>query len=875
MNGRVGLTILFVVCSVLNAESANAKESERSLENDTIVLGQPADAPQDKTDEARESPPTEAEPVEVEPVEASQVPEEGPTSDAEQKRERIVLTISGGVSLGAYEAGLNWTLLHLIRASQDPSNAAAFKSQLDLVSATGASAGNINVFLSAVEWFDRSATPDPIDNLFWKAWIPIGLDQLFPGDRSCADYAGILGQGADKCISSSEAYNPDDGVFSRRAFDGIIEALKQRMSGQFAASDVVFPIGVTVSKVNPERVSGTSFASLDVKTQRFAVVLDAKIVNGHLEFHQSKAKHPSLVGNQLFLPSKGGVVSHDDVIEVIKASSAFPLAFGPVELNYCLEAQLTDGNECTTPSKERFFDGGLFDNLPMGLALETIAHTPDPHQPHRLVYLDPDHRRNLNIVSKPNQGASAADSGHGIDYLLGLIGRFVSVARDYELQSNIRFAGPATAQTDGTSRYLPIFGGYLGAFAGFLARPFREHDFHAGVYDGLFYVSSLQCQETSDVPVERAKCLIKRFDEYLKLLNIVKTTATAYIAKRALYAELKDLVGEAAWQGFELANPEQLMPLGNVPQPSETYPGKEKESIPTADALMPAIFDGLQVIREKHITRGAEPGFITVLKQLDGLGSQIKRSTQDSCGAALFENRDALLGSIAKQIARRLVVLEGIAAEKAEKAFELEQELNPDAKEDFRAGPWVAGASQFIAESFYNGLEYDARAVWSPSTIPVNAHWFARTIDVLIPYYVTGDLKEGGLEAGYLPSLHLLWAGSGLAFPLAPLAWNRQEKELGGRAGVSFMWSGRWRGTLSRVEAGSYVRAHYHDLRGSAVIGAEVAVQALFNHIRISANMDLQEIGSASRSASAEKLWTIRLGASNFNGLAYWFGRVF
>ena len=87
--------------------------------------------------------------------------------------QRYSLTVRGGVSLGAYEGGINWALLRVLQG--DPS--------ASLTTVTGASAGNINAFLSAVEWCQspaHSAAESPRDNLFWKAWIPVGIHGLFP-----------------------------------------------------------------------------------------------------------------------------------------------------------------------------------------------------------------------------------------------------------------------------------------------------------------------------------------------------------------------------------------------------------------------------------------------------------------------------------------------------------------------------------------------------------------------------------------------------------------------------------------------------------------------------------------------------------------------
>jgi hypothetical protein len=59
--------------------------------------------------------------------------------------QRYSLTVRGGVSLGAYEGGITWALLRALE--NDPG--------ASLTTVTGASAGNINAFLIAIEWCQR------------------------------------------------------------------------------------------------------------------------------------------------------------------------------------------------------------------------------------------------------------------------------------------------------------------------------------------------------------------------------------------------------------------------------------------------------------------------------------------------------------------------------------------------------------------------------------------------------------------------------------------------------------------------------------------------------------------------------------------------
>src|SRR5690349_1034928 len=108
----------------------------------------------------------------------------------------MILVVSGGVSLGAYQGGLNWALVELMRLSQqagfrDWLNTvvradSGFLPPLRLQEATGASAGNINALLSAIEWCRVGGYARPEDSLFWRVWVQTGWEQLFAQVDSAA-----------------------------------------------------------------------------------------------------------------------------------------------------------------------------------------------------------------------------------------------------------------------------------------------------------------------------------------------------------------------------------------------------------------------------------------------------------------------------------------------------------------------------------------------------------------------------------------------------------------------------------------------------------------------------------------------------------------
>ena len=69
--------------------------------------------------------------------------------------DQFALTISGGVSLGSYEAGLNWAVVRFLRLREREFNdprALLPSRRPNLVAVTGASAGSINALLAAVLW---------------------------------------------------------------------------------------------------------------------------------------------------------------------------------------------------------------------------------------------------------------------------------------------------------------------------------------------------------------------------------------------------------------------------------------------------------------------------------------------------------------------------------------------------------------------------------------------------------------------------------------------------------------------------------------------------------------------------------------------------
>ncbi|WP_168210796.1 patatin-like phospholipase family protein [Persicimonas caeni] len=340
--------------------------------------------------------------------------------EREQTRRELGLTISGGASLGAYEAGINWALIKYLRSAQARGDAIAY----DLTTVTGASAGAVNTLLTTVNWCkdfsqEHRGQPDGQcvsdeqvicndidDNIFRNTWMAVGFD----ADPS------LLPRSAD-------GYLDDDGLFTRRAFGRSLEVLDRELGeSNFRPECSLDNLGITVTRDVPGKLTK---GGLQTYNQRFVVPWRVDVDDGgELRFAYQPihdGEHP--IHNILQLasvldPSTGQRhVPRRIVFDAVETSSAFPIAFARKQLYYCaLECSpqhglvgsqvVVDGEVLSCPDIEGqpaqicwgdFIDGGVFDNVPLGLAAamaetrRAARHT--PQAPMTYLYMDPDQRR--------------------------------------------------------------------------------------------------------------------------------------------------------------------------------------------------------------------------------------------------------------------------------------------------------------------------------------------------------------------------------------------------------------------------------------------------------------------------------------------------
>lgn len=395
--------------------------------------------------------PAAAEAAGPEPIEASpEVP--------------FVLSIRGGVSLGAYESGLNWALLHFMKQRAELPQGEN-RGHIRLEAASGASAGSINAVLSSISWCiddAHAATGGEYantvgENVLRQTWLGIGFEELLPRETD-----------------SLVHYRRDDGVLTRNAFRETISRMERTLSSDDFRPGCEVPVAITVTRVEPmERV----IAGVSVQNQRFVIPLTFRAdATGHVRiFSCLMDSADPASGNVIYMqgtPTGDPVcpLAHStaDLVDAIEASSAFPIAFGRKYLAYCMAREDARGKppqqrgacpDGHVPLVDDFIDGGLFDNIPLGAAKALAEPTRNSRRQRarwdaagrrfNYIYLDPTIRR--SVLHRPGY---VPDDDVGQTYalddvsksptfglrsqLFSFLGGAVRSGRDYELYSLLR-----------------------------------------------------------------------------------------------------------------------------------------------------------------------------------------------------------------------------------------------------------------------------------------------------------------------------------------------------------------------------------------------------------------------------------------------------
>ncbi len=673
----------------------------------------------------------------------------------------VAIALSGGISLGSYEAGLNWAMIKYLENNQNEESGNRLKA------VSGASAGSINALISAVVACAKAEQNNSFSihdgrktkrvensvesNWFREIWLPIGFDELLPEDAS--------------------KYDDEDGLLSRHAFNRLFNNLDRYLHEAAFKPDCEVPITMMLTReqagiieLNPESAS-----SIKVKNARFSLSMLFKVdAMGRAGFYTQvpviKSDESLQASNQLYLPGQlvaqssegttpGQVYEllfyedytgkalkdrrYDRVADVILASSAFPMAFGKKKITYCgLEVSsadvLDDGDVCPegmAAQRSSFVDGGVFDNVPLAVLEEDMRTVKNK----RYIFLDPDYRRPLHI-DKSSDDNSKENHAFGLLSQLGFLGDTVKTARQYELFTMIKYHGDEFRNsTRVPDRFFPLTASYFGNFGAFWGKEFREFDYAVGVYDGIYFLASLACDGDKTCMPETFK---KIYNSGGKSGLGIKGHAPIDVVIRKIAH--REFMNHEHWLGEQ----------------TDTYAESDMELVNNQLRIFDALddetlgpYDHLNAMPVVDGKKKSFKGFIHALKESDETEAPFKPESEMLQRIMRLSDwgEDAWLNPVTSRLADRQLALE----EQANKKFKLANVIALGVNTKYR----------------------DVLRPFTRSTAP-RGSWQS----LLMPYEIGADVSNGGLLASWEGRIPLRILGdAAISLKVTPLIWNRNQ----------------------------------------------------------------------------------------------------
>ena len=382
---------------------------------------------------------------------------------AEREKIKASMVISGGVSLGAYESGYNWAIINILKREKATSTVV----DPELSAVAGASAGSINSLLSAMYWCQKDSVPlknSVDDNLFYETWVNLGMEDLAISGEDPSNQSSLFTQ---------------DGL--RKKGVKIIEHLKQPIYKK----NCKVPLGVAVTKATPivEKISG-----INVKNQNFSVPLTFREKNG-----QGVVENKTMPPSTTFYISIPGIEKdRNKLINLLLASGAFPAAFQQIKLDYKYKGK---------DYSHYFVDGGLYDNVPLDLAIEL------DNSGEYFFFMDPGNMRKEKAIIKKEE-KEELPVGFITPNIMPIFTSF-DIMQSMKLYQaiNKNFRGTSDKTLVLSSRFHPIAGEFLGHFGAFLDINFRKYDYYVGVYDAIYHITNAYLKNHRYAPMTQMEIM--------------------------------------------------------------------------------------------------------------------------------------------------------------------------------------------------------------------------------------------------------------------------------------------------------------------------------------------------------------------------------
>lgn len=410
-------------------------------------------------------------------------------------------TTSGGVSLGAYQAGY----LYYLSTQLKKEKSIAFESDVF----TGASAGGINSLISIMESCSDKISA-PMESTHWQFWKGIGLNSIYKKDEV-------------------KAYS----IFNRPNTLKALMALREKWFLGMRKGCVTY-LGLSITRLREELVHLNDNLTLGKLKENIAFKITGM---GHGEAPLVE-NFPIRSKGNIGLPfSKTDREKNYNLLEsALYASSAFPLAFKPVEVEYCFLRENKKWCDKNDIQKKLFVDGGIFDNTPLNFANKILKKLgKDKEYGH--VVMDSD--SHIFTFEKKEDHESLNDVDI-TELTYSLFSRFVNASQNYELIEFVNNNPEKLKKVFATRNEFSLISTPLFHFFGFFETAFREFDFYLGMNDARILIEKVMERDDlvfSELPSEdkrRMLCLQDR--KYCKEVNDTIFLKLFQISLYKLYA---------------------------------------------------------------------------------------------------------------------------------------------------------------------------------------------------------------------------------------------------------------------------------------------------------------------------------------------------
>ncbi|MBI5508648.1 MAG: patatin-like phospholipase family protein [Deltaproteobacteria bacterium] len=405
---------------------------------------------------------------------------------ARELQKPMLLTVSGGVSLGSYQAGFLHYYTQYLLAHRDIARRELGRQDLETRTfsvATGASAGSINAFLSALAAC-RVRDPNPENSLFYRVWIPVGLKQLMN--------------------TTSDEEHPA-AIFSTKPIEAAVDTIGQDL-GAAPSADKPNPwsqdhscdaaLGISATHLRERKLN---VAAINIRSQAAKFVLRIQ-KSGSKPLTITALPPPdgdAAIGQtySTLVPPSPDESSVKKVTDLIQASARFPVAFPPKALEFL---PAVDGRSDRDHGKQSqdFIDGGVFDNTPIGLARQVYRWSLAGHK----TGADGNHDSAGHLFVSPGiaswkarpPSAQAVKDRTLFDYYGPFLFGFLDTAMEARLLESLQVDDSILKQLEVPIRKTPLASEYFANFFGFMEKDFRRFDFYVGMVDAWQHLTSGQ-----------------------------------------------------------------------------------------------------------------------------------------------------------------------------------------------------------------------------------------------------------------------------------------------------------------------------------------------------------------------------------------------